>query len=197
MKPALGKNDIKMFYKYLDKAKVFFEYGSGGSTFQASIRSNIKKIYSVESDKGWYNKVKKQITNKKLNYIYNEMDTQPNNWGQPGPKSTPSQKINYSNHMRNISQEEQKRIDLIFIDGRFRVACCLKCFDIIRQDCLIALSDDFLDRNKKGYHYHMVLDYYDIIDQTKDNRMVILRKKQNIDTVPEELITTYELLPNQ
>lgn len=32
-----------MFYKYLDN--IYFEYGSGGSTYQASIRKNIKTIY--------------------------------------------------------------------------------------------------------------------------------------------------------
>jgi len=39
-----------MFYKYLDKANIYFEFGSGGSTYQSAQRSNIKTIYSVESD---------------------------------------------------------------------------------------------------------------------------------------------------
>jgi hypothetical protein len=51
MLPHLAKNDEIMFYKYLDKINVYFEYGSGGSTYQASIRDNIVKVYSVESDK--------------------------------------------------------------------------------------------------------------------------------------------------
>ena len=50
MEPNLSKNDKKLFYKYLDNTNVYFEYGSGGSTYQASIRKNIKTIYSVESD---------------------------------------------------------------------------------------------------------------------------------------------------
>ena len=97
--------------------------------------------------------------------------------------------INYSNHIRNITDEEQKSIDLVFIDGRFRVACCLKCFDVIREDCLIAF-DDFLNRQE----YHVVLKYYDIIEKTIDNRMVILQKKKNIISIPEELIKKYELI---
>jgi len=76
----------------------------------------------------------------------------------------------------------------VFIDGRFRVACCLKCFDVIKPECLIAF-DDFLDRP----HYHVVLQYYDIVDKTKDNRMVILKKKKNVRAVPESLIKKYEL----
>ena len=189
MIPHLEKNDIQIFYKYLNKIKVYFEYGSGGSTYQASLKKNIQKIYSVESDIEWQTKLKKNIKNDNVTYIFNEMNTQPNTWGNPGPNSTHEQHINYSNHIRNITDEEQKSIDLVFIDGRFRVACCLKCFDVIREDCLIAF-DDFLNRQE----YHVVLKYYDIIEKTIDNRMVILQKKKNIISIPEELIKNYELI---
>ena len=116
------------------------------------------------------------------------MDTQPNSWGHPGKNSTNIQKINYSNHMRKLSKEEQYSIDLVFIDGRFRVACCLKCYDIIKEDCLI-IFDDFLDRP----HYHIVLKFFDIIEKTQDNRLVILKKKKNMN-IPTELIEKYELI---
>ncbi len=119
----------------------------------------------------------------------NETGTLPNTWGNPGPNSTETQWINYSNHIRNLSKEEQEKIDLILIDGRFRVACCLKCFDVIKSSCLIAF-DDFLNRK----NYHIVLDYYDIVWKTKDNRMVILKKKKNINSIPEDVIKKYELI---
>ena len=76
-----------MFYKYLNRAKIYFEYGSGGSTYQASIRDNIKKIYCVESDLNWLNKLKENIKK-------NEMDTRPNTWGRCGENATNEQKIN-------------------------------------------------------------------------------------------------------
>lgn len=59
------------------------------------------------------------------------MNTLPNTWGCPGNNCTVEQKKHYSNGIRELSKNEQKGIDLILIDGRFRVACCLKCFDII------------------------------------------------------------------
>lgn len=188
MEPWLAKNDKEMFYRYLKNINVYFEYGSGGSTYQASIMNNIKKIYSVESDIQWQNKLKQIITFPNINYIYNEMDTQPNTWGNPGKNATNIQKINYSNHIRNLSKEEQDSIDLVFIDGRFRVACCLKCYDIIKDNCLIAF-DDFLNRP----HYHIVLEYFDILEKTNDNRMVILKKKNNVK-IPIELIEKYEII---
>jgi len=191
MKPHLAPNDLILFYKYLDNAKVYFEYGSGGSTYQASSRENIRQLFSVESDKEWVRKLQQNIQvddKSKITYFYNEMNTQPNTWGRPGPNSTPLQHKNYSNRIRTLTKAEQQSIDLVFIDGRFRVACCLKCFDVITPECLIAF-DDFLNRP----HYHLVLDYYDIVDKTTDNRMVILKKKKNVRAVPDALIQKYEL----
>jgi hypothetical protein len=188
MEPHLANNDKIMFYNYLDKATFYFEYGSGGSTYQASIRNNITQIYSVESDIQWQKKLKATITKPNITYILNDLDTIPNKWGYPGPKCTPQQMINYSHHIKYLSPEEQQKIDFILIDGRFRVACCLKCFDVINNDCLIAF-DDFLDRPQ----YHVVLNYYDIIDKTIDYRMVILKKKNGIQNSPDDLIKKYEL----
>ena len=186
LEPLFLKNDKDMFYKYLDKATNYFEYGSGGSTYQADIRNNITKIYSVESDLQWHDKLKKLIKRDDIIFIYNEMDTQPNTYGHPGPKSTDAQNIHYSDHIKEITGI----VDFILIDGRFRVACCLKCFDRIKSDCLIAF-DDFLNRDK----YHIVLNYYTIIDKTANNRMVILKKKDGVQ-IPEEIIKKYELIPD-
>lgn len=190
MEPHLAKNDKVLFYKYLDNATVYFEYGSGGSTYQASIRANIRKIYSVESDIEWQKRLVNTITSNTITYMFNEMDTRPNTWGNPGPNSTLTQHIQYSNQIKNLTREEQQTIDLVCIDGRFRVACCLKCFDSIGPDCVIAF-DDFLDRK----YYHVVLEYYTILEETSDNRMVILQKKQGVSCIPEELIKQYELDP--
>ena len=187
MEPHLEKNDLEMFYKYLKDINVYFEYGSGGSTYQASILNNIKKIFTVESDIEWLIKLVQTITTPNINYIFNEMDTQPKNWGYPGKNATDLQKKNYSNQITKLSKKEQESIDLVFIDGRFRVACCLKCYDIIKDNCLIVF-DDFLTRQD----YDIVLEYFDIIEKTEDERMVILKKKKNV-TISKELIEKYEL----
>jgi hypothetical protein len=116
------------------------------------------------------------------------MNTKSNTWGYPGPSCTEDQKINYSNQIISLDKNLSNDIDLVMIDGRFRVACCLKCFNVINNECLIAF-DDFLDRPE----YHIVLIYYEIVDQTDDDRMVILKKKQNIKSIPDKLIKKYEL----
>jgi protein O-GlcNAc transferase len=185
MEPCFAPTDKQMFYKYLEKATNYFEFGSGGSTYQAATRPTIQHIYSVESDFEWHAKLKDILHDKSnITFIYNEMDTRPNTWGNPGPKSTETQWKEYSNHIAKGTA-----IDFILIDGRFRVACCLKCFEYITDTCLIAF-DDFLNRPQ----YHVVLEYYDIIEQTSDTRMVILKKKSGISKIPLELITKYEVI---
>jgi protein O-GlcNAc transferase len=188
--PLFSKNDKDMFYKYVSNAANYFEYGSGGSTVQTSLRKNILNIYSVESDRGWYNKIKEIIKKSNIKYVYVEMGTMPNTFGHPGPNSTSDEKINYSEQILLLEKQEVDNIDFILIDGRFRVACCLKCLTVINDNCIIAF-DDFLNR----LEYHIVLDYCDIIDKTTDNRMVILKKKVGIE-IPRELIAKYELIPN-
>jgi hypothetical protein len=190
LEPLFLKYDKEMFYRYLSNATTYFEYGSGGSTYQASLRKNLVNIYSVESDVVWHTKLKKIINNSSVKFIFSEMYTKPNTYGNPGPESTREDWIKYSSQICYLDSEDLKVIDFILIDGRFRVACCLKCFDIINSECFIAF-DDFLNRP----YYHIVLDYYNIIEKTTDNRMVILKKKSNI-SVPREIIEKYELDKN-
>lgn len=185
MKPHMGNEDIVMFYKYLEKCKSYFEFGSGGSTYQASIRDNIKRIVSIESDIEWYNKLKLIVQNPVVEFVYCDIKSIPNTWGNPGEGSTIDDWCKYSGAIQKYGSKE---LDLILIDGRFRVASCLNCFDVISDSCLIAF-DDFLDRP----NYHIILHFYDIVDKTKNNRMVILRKK-DVNSPPRELIEKYEFI---
>ena len=70
--------------------------------------------------------------------------------------------------------------DLVLIDGRFRVACCLKC-----PAKVPILFDDFLGRPQ----YHSVLDYFQIVEQV--GRMVVLNKTA---PVPPDIVAKYELI---
>ncbi len=158
------------------------EFGSGGSTYQASIRPNIKTIVTVESDLEWTKKLQAKITHPSIQYNYIDIQALPNTWGYPGEDCNPT-------HMKKYSDvKASSDTDLILIDGRFRVACCLKLFEQIKDKCIIAF-DDFLDRKQ----YHIILDYYDIIEKTENNSLVILRKK-GCEPPSNELVKKYEII---
>lgn len=190
MNPLFKKNDINLFKKYISQSKIYFEYGCGGSTYLASLCNNIEKIYTVDSDIEWLNKVQLHINKKKdITYIYNEMLTIPNTYGIPGKNATDIQKIEYSN---KFIKTLPNNVDTILIDGRFRVACALKLYPYINKNTII-IFDDFLDR--PCYH-NIILNYFNLIDYTNDNSMAILQKKENLD-IPELLIQRYELLKDK
>mgnify|MGYP003387738527 CR=1 FL=1 len=90
----------------------------------------------------------------------------------------------YSDTIIKLYETNSPNLDLILIDGRFRVMCALKSFKVIDKDCIV-LIDDFLNRKS----YHILLDYYDIIE--KGERMASLKKKENIN-IPDDLLKKYE-----
>ena len=114
------------------------------------------------------------------------MKTVPYNWGYPGKESNIIDWIKYSNVITTLDNHFLSKLNFILIDGRFRVACCLKCYSYINDNCLI-IFDDFLNRP----YYHIVLDYFEIIDKTSDEKMVVLKKK-NGNNPSKELIENYE-----
>lgn len=180
MEPAIKPLDKILFYKYLDKATHYMEFGSGGSTYQASIRPNIKSITVVESDLEWINKLQTKIIHPSIQYNYIDIQAVKNNWGYPGKSCSLEDMKKYSDI------KSRPDTDLVLIDGRFRVACCLKLFEQLGESSVIAF-DDFLNRK----YYHIVLDYYDIVEQTTNNSLVILQKKHCIGP-SIDLISKYE-----
>ena len=163
----MNPNDKRMFYKYLDSCKHYFEFGSGGSTIQASLRQNIQSITSVESDNEWYKRISQMLSqDNRVNMKYVHVNSIPGKFGHPFPKGSV-----IANKYAGLIEGHSP--DIVLIDGRFRVACALKCFCNISNNSVI-LFDDFLNRPE----YHIVLNYYDIIEKTDDNCMVVLKKKE-------------------
>jgi protein O-GlcNAc transferase len=181
MEPLLPIKEKQLFYKYLNNARYYLEYGSGGSTYQASIRPNITKVVSVESDKSWYDTINKIIKNK-LRYYFVDLNALPNTFGYP-VNASPAMMEYYPSI---IKRYKKNQFDLILIDGRFRVACALICYDYIDNNCKV-IVDDIGNRP----HYNEIYNYYDKIDGV--GRMFVFKKKQNrVKNSPsDELIKKY------
>lgn len=191
MKPLMTDRDCEIFMHCIDNSTVYFEFGTGGSTYQAMLKPNVKHVYSVESDQFWMNKLKSMpfVKNNrhKLSFLFIDMKTSPNNLGYPGSKAKPIDKAKYSRSISSLDSKVISRIDTVLIDGRFRVACALHCFNVLEPDSLV-LFDDFVKRKD----YHIVLDYYTILE--KGDNLVILKKK-NVDPPSRSLLSKYELIP--
>jgi hypothetical protein len=166
MKPAMSDIEISFLKKYLNNSKNYFEFGSGGSTYLASLIQNIEKITSIESDKDFSKRVMSCCNNEKVNIIHANIGDVIE-WGVPKNSSKPE------DIWENYSNQDVKGYDTILIDGRFRVACCLQvCLQ--NKDCVI-LIHDFTDRPE----YHILLKFISIIESCET--LVSAKVKDDVD----------------
>ena len=194
MNPWMPNEEMNLFYKYLDKSTNYFEFGSGGSTYQALIRDNIKSIYSIENHKPYYKELSEKLKNDfdnitKLNYILINMKTKKNTTGHPDKDSKFDDWVKYSRYFKNLDKNIQEKIDLILIDGRFRAACLLNSFEFINNNTIIIFDDFYGSSPPREKYYNIVLNYFEIIEKT--GRLVILKKK-NVEKPYDEILFKYE-----
>jgi len=147
----------------------------------------LKKIIVVENDIHWFNKVNEFMkNNKKIINLYIDIKTNYNNWGYPINDCDKTNWVSYSNIVHVLNQNLLSILDLILIDGRFRIACILKLYNYINYNCII-LFNNFFDR----IEYSIILEYYDVIENSEDNSMAVLKKKIN-NSPNEDIIKNYE-----
>lgn len=144
------------------------------------------EIFSVESDLFWINNLKsnylinKSVENGRLHLQYIDIGNV-EEWGFPINDDKIEDFYKYSSDIFNIVIKD--KVDTVFIDGRFRVACTLKSIIELHNDPTIIIHD-FINRNG----YHIVLKYLDIIDSV--NTLYIFKVKKNINI--NDVITDYD-----
>ena len=183
MKIYMKNDEIKLFVKYIKKSKYYLEFGSGGSSIEAS--KYINNITSIETDNEWIEKVKH--INNKINVIYIDINCiwwEYVSWNEKQKIPSDKQKIfwsKYSNLKINFKP------DLVLIDGRFRVASLLNLYHQIDNNTII-LFHDYTIRKQ----YHVVELFYDKIECV--NTLQVFRKKSIIDNKLLEEKKEYELI---
>ncbi|MBB6461213.1 class I SAM-dependent methyltransferase [Flammeovirga kamogawensis] len=137
-----------------------FEFGSGNSTLWFQKRVN--KIYSLEHNKDWFNKIKNQF-NSNVTFIYKEIDN------------------GYSQEINNHSLQ----FDLIIIDGRNRVECCKNTLNKISPNGVIIWDNSDRIKYNEGYNLltengYKRLDFYGLAPSVCDSSLTsIFYKKDN------------------
>ena len=166
-----GSKSANLFFKdKLKKSKFYFEFGSGSSTLLADINGG--RYISVELDKLYFDLVKKRIRNKKIKFV---------DLGPVGEFSYPliKNKKKILNYIKTIDDYFKKKDypDFILIDGRFRVACCINLFFLIKK--FHAKTTILLDDYQKREHYKILNDFFKV---KRIGRMAVLKiKKKNFN----------------
>ena len=171
-----GLKDLMAFTSFLTNETIFFEYGSGCTSLIAKYYA--KKSYSVEGDKEWYEKgIKNGL---KDNIIFK--DIKPNGSGELW--STPGKDSNIEDWKKYFQAYNQDyNANVIFIDGRFRVACAFDIFNKIKDDTIILIHEYFRPQ------YIIIEKYYDYIYHW--GSLFLFKKKNNIKEIPLDFQKKY------
>lgn len=148
------KNFILAFLK---KEDVMLEWGSGGSTLELS--KHVKKYYSIEHDKVWYEKIKNILVannNVSLHYVASDKprsSTDPNFSEQPSSYDEFATYINYGNKLGI-------KFNKVLIDGRARRWCAEEIIKHLCDDAIVFIHDFGIPERQR---YNSVLKFYSIL----------------------------------
>lgn len=152
--PHMEPQGQALLNEHLCNAKVFLEYGSGGSSVLAS-GYPLTRIYSVDSDRNFLRAVTEKVKAMGApedRYLPIFTDIGPTEaWGHPSSKLSATLWPQYASNVWDVITERDEKPDLILIDGRFRVASFLISALMAPAGCVI-LFDDYFDRSS----YHVV-----------------------------------------
>ncbi len=181
---VMSKNERAAFDRVISKSKNYLEFGAGGSTIRALQKSNTK-IYSVESSLDWIQFMRNYIVvrffeNKRLTF-FNVDIGKTKFWGYPDGESSKHLFPHYSESV--FESLDSKSLDVVFIDGRFRVACTLSTIlNLYPNTNHTILIHDFWIREE----YHSVLKYLDLIEKVDTLGVFKIKEEIDIKEVKEE-----------
>lgn len=154
--PWISLGALRFLKKIMQKEMVVFEYGSGGSTIFFS--KLVSQVISVEHSPEWFQLLekvlrKKEISNVDLNLVLPENK---NNREIIIESRRFPELIGFDffNYVNIINKFEKSNFDLVFIDGRARVACFEACVSKVKPGGFIVLD------NSERLEYEKVMSDY-------------------------------------
>lgn len=135
------------------------EWGSGGSTAEIAVK--VKSLLSIEHNLHWFEKSKNTLPDN-VQYVLKPAQQEP----EGGDDGTYEQFRSYIDRAKEDAQQNGP-FDVIFIDGRARVACASICAQIGHKNTMVFIHDyDHPVKDDPGYRpeYLKAEDYLNRID---------------------------------
>lgn len=123
--PWLTPQAIEFLDNWLSSNDKGFEWGSGRSTLWLGKR--VKELVSIEHNREWYEKIKGEINQVKINVDYNYC-----------PVDNDSGAFLY---VSSIKKYEDGYFDFILIDGKHRDRCAMLSLDKIKKGGIIIIDN--------------------------------------------------------
>lgn len=164
---ALGPVDashLELFRHLVPQARVYAEYGCGGSTRWA-LENTDATVITVESSPHWAKDLKRRVPKHLGRLILMQPDIGIVDWD--GRPMTYAKRANFHRYIEGIWAQATNP-DVILVDGRFRVACFLTAWLRSRPGTRI-LFDDFYTVAT----YHFLAEYMQPI--SREGRMAFFK----------------------
>ena len=186
-KPKMTINEVSLFHKILSPTSNILEFGSGGSTIV--ILTAQKQLFSVESNIRFYNfMLSIKMLKKKIgtNFTYVFVDVGPTDmWGRPLSRIKFDTWGDYYVRIWDSIHQKNVQLDLIVVDGRFRVASTLYS---IKQALNFNWDPKFLIHDFHRKEYHVLLQFLQIISHCESLFCFRVRKELNIVALERTLL---------
>ncbi|STQ91429.1 hypothetical protein [Iodobacter fluviatilis] len=145
--PHMPQAEKEALTAALTSAQSYLEYGMGGSTILAA-QLGVQRIVAIDSSQEWAAKVGTQIaplqSPSQIELLHAPIG-KTMEWGFPENTQMQSQWPDYYSKPWRFARD----VDLVLIDGRFRVPCFL--YSLLQlQPGAIILWDDYVERSE--YH---------------------------------------------
>ena len=122
------------------------EFGSGGSTIAAAY-CELRVVHSFDSSEAWLQKLRNDPvwSTTRTEWFAYHVDIGPvRDWGYPDLPSHPGFSL-YNQADELVAPSD---VSIVFVDGRFRVACALRALRFMRRDSVLVVHD--FDRSEYG-----------------------------------------------
>jgi hypothetical protein len=169
--PRMSAPEVALLKRHLKGARSLLEFGCGGSTVLAA-GLGIERIASVDSDPAWLEQVARHPKVRAIHFKGRYADIGPIGlWGKPRRSAYAHRWPAYSSA---IWGELDAIPDVVLVDGRFRVACCLQALLHAGPKAKI-IFHDFWDRPQ----YHTVLGYMECLGRA--DTLAVFKAKERVD----------------
>ena len=171
----MSRAEAGLFAELLEAGTFYLEWGSGGSTL-AAVRSKVRQIVSVETDRAWIDRLKQNeeiagaVSTKRL--IFRHVDVGAvGQWGVP----IGEERIrNWPRYAVDPFAATDLNFDVILVDGKFRIHCLLAI-----ANCAVGGASIFLHDYKFRHSYTTADKYFNTVKHA--DSAVVLMKRPNIN----------------
>jgi hypothetical protein len=180
--PHLFSGELEAMNRILrDGHRRYQEFGIGGSTVLA-IRSGLESVVAVDSDPNWVDAARRHpeiaeaISAGRADIRHADIGPVAQ-WGHPSDPGHIRSWPGYIATAWDAWAQRNEMPDLIFVDGRFRVACCLSV-------ALLAAADPGLtgvirvllhDVGPERPYYDEVLQFFDVVESVNTLRVMKIK----------------------